>query len=347
MGSNGAIRAGQAFVELLTDSSKLEKGLRAAGAKLKAWGTSVRDFGKKIAGIGTAVAGPMVAATMSFAEAGHEMAQMSARTGIGVETLSQLAYAARKCGLDNETLENGIRKMQKTLYGAAHGSKESADALAAVGLTIQDINGLPVEEKFKAIADRIASIQSPSQRAGVAMAIFGRNGTSMLPMLAEGSKGINGLCAEADRLGLTMTSQSAASAVQMHDQMVTLWAVLKKVRDTIGAALVPTLVVAARWIADVAGRAISWLKANRDLVVTIFKVAAVVVGIGIALMALGTVIGWVGQAFTGFAAIVPIVSSVLGAVGAVLAWLISPIGLLIGAAALIGAGIWYACKDGE
>lgn len=171
--SSGAIRAGRAFVELLTDDSKLVRGLRSAAAKLKGWGASISGFGKKLAGIGSAVAGPMIAATTTWASAGHEMALMSARTGIGVEALSQLSYAAKKCGLDNETLETGIKRMQKTLYAAANGSQEARDALAAVGLTIEDINGLPVEEKLKAIADRIAAIGSPTKRAGAAMAIFG------------------------------------------------------------------------------------------------------------------------------------------------------------------------------
>ncbi len=291
------------------------------------------------------VAGPMVAATVSFANAGHEMATMSARTGIGVSSLSQLAYAARKCGLDNETLESGIRKMQKTLYAAANGSGEARDALAAIGLTIEDINGLPVEEKFKAIADRIAAIQSPTKRAGVAMAIFGRGGTSMLPMLAEGADGINALCAEADRLGLTMSAQSAASAVQMHDSMITLWAVLKKVQSAIATALAPTLTAAARWLTDVTGRAIGWVKANQDLVLMVFKVAAAVIAVGFVFVGLGTAIGWVGRAFSVFASIVPIVSSVLGAVGAVLVWLVSPIGLLIGAIAALG--IYYAYSTGQ
>ena len=54
-GSTGAIRAGRAFVELFalrltqgkTDNSKLVAGLRAAQAKLRAFGTPVRDMGLK------------------------------------------------------------------------------------------------------------------------------------------------------------------------------------------------------------------------------------------------------------------------------------------------------------
>jgi len=127
---SGAIRAGRAFVELFADDSKLVRGLHRAEMKLKAWGQSVRDLGLKMAAVGAAVATPLLGAAKAFASVGDTLVHVSERTGISVEALSELSFAADQCGVDMEGLETGIRKMQRTVFEAAKGSKSAQQALA-------------------------------------------------------------------------------------------------------------------------------------------------------------------------------------------------------------------------
>ena len=75
--------------------------------------------------------------------------QMSQRTGISVETLSELGYAAQLSGVDVETLETAIKRMQKTIIGAAEGSQAAVEALAELGLTVEDLRGLSPDQQFK------------------------------------------------------------------------------------------------------------------------------------------------------------------------------------------------------
>lgn len=65
MANSNAIRAGRAFVELFADSSKLVAGLRAAQAKVKAFGQGVKDIGMKIGTVGAAIATPIAPACWS------------------------------------------------------------------------------------------------------------------------------------------------------------------------------------------------------------------------------------------------------------------------------------------
>ncbi|MCJ7543262.1 MAG: hypothetical protein MUP47_01645 [Phycisphaerae bacterium] len=55
------IRAGQAFVELFADDSKLVRGLKAAQAKLKAFGAAVTGMGPKMTGPVSARLAPLAA----------------------------------------------------------------------------------------------------------------------------------------------------------------------------------------------------------------------------------------------------------------------------------------------
>ena len=140
------IRAGRAFVELFADDSKLVRGLHRAEKKLKAWGQGVRDIGTKMAAVGAAVATPLLGAAKAFASIGDNLVHVSERTGISVEALSELSFAADQCGVEMEALETGIRKMQKTIVSAAKGSSEAQEALGLLGLTIKDLDGLSPDE---------------------------------------------------------------------------------------------------------------------------------------------------------------------------------------------------------
>ncbi|MCC7409177.1 MAG: hypothetical protein IT442_14010, partial [Phycisphaeraceae bacterium] len=213
MASNtNAIRAGRAYVELFADSSKLIRGLRLAQAKLEAFGKTVRGLGLKMTALGAAMVAPMFAATKVFAGMGDDLAKMSARTGVSVESLSELGFAAELSGMSMEDLETSLRKMQKTLVEAASGSAGAVDALAKLGLTADDLRGLSPDEQLKRIADRLASIRDPALRAALAMEVFGKTGTKLLPLMADGAAGIEALQHQAREMGLTISTQDAKAA---------------------------------------------------------------------------------------------------------------------------------------
>jgi len=333
----GAIRAGRAFVELFADDSKLVRGLKRAQAKLKAFGEGVRNLGLKLAGLGSAIVAPLIASTKVFAKMGDDLAKMSARTGFSVETLSELGFAAELSGTSIEVLENGIRKMQRTIVDAATGMQSAQDALALLGLTVADLDKLSPEEQFKLIADRLAAIEDPTIKAAAAMQLFGRSGTQLLPMLAGGAAGIEELQEQARKLGLTISTEDAKATERFTDTLSIMWRVLKQNVFVVGSALVPALTRAAKWLTKIATIAADWIKRNKELIVTIFKVAVAVVAAGAALVVLGVAITGVAKAMGVLAAVITGVGVALKLLGAVLAFLVSPIGLVI--TAVVGLGV--------
>ncbi|MBI5725217.1 MAG: phage tail tape measure protein [Planctomycetes bacterium] len=342
MAGTGAIRAGKAFVELFADDSKLVAALRRASAKLKAWGASVRDIGTKLAKLGAIVVAPLALSAKSFASVGDELVQMSQRTGISVEALSLLSYAGQQCGVEMAALETGIRKMQKTIFQAASGSSSAQESLGMLGLTIKDLADLSPDEQFKKIADRISQIADPTIRAAMAMEIFGKSGTSLLPLMVSGADGIDALCKQAAALGLTISTEDAQAAHSFSRALETLWKVLKQGVFVVGSALAPSLKDLAKWITGVVVSATQWLRQNKDLVLTIMKVAAAIAAGGVALIGLGYAISGLGAIFGVLATILTGVGSVLGMLGAILAWMLSPIGMVITAMVALGRYIIYA-----
>ncbi|MCL2646108.1 MAG: phage tail tape measure protein [Phycisphaerales bacterium] len=346
MASPQGIKAGSAFIELLVHDGKLVKGLQKASRKLKAFGDAIAGWGRKMAMVGTAVAAPLVASAKVFAEMGDRIAKASARTGVSVETISELGYAAEMSGASLEILEGSLRRMQKTIIAAAEGGKSATEALAKLGLTVDDLRGLSPDEQFKLIADRLSQIKSPAFKAAVAMELFGRAGTQLLPMMSNGAAGIEALQQQARALGLTMSTEDALAAAALKDTFTVLWKVLKQGVFVIGSALAPTLKAVSEWIIDTVVTATAWIKQNKELVVSIFKVAAGIVAGGVALMALGYAITTVGAVLGALAGIIAGVGAALGMLGAIIVWLVSPIGLTIAAIVALGAYLVYVSGTG-
>jgi len=340
--ASGAIRAGRAFVELFADDSKLVRGLKAAQAKLKAFGASVRAMGTKMMGIGTAIAAPMAGAAKVFSDMGDQVAKMSARTGIGVESLSELAYAAETSGSSAATLESSIRKMQKTLMDAIGGSAAATGALRKLGLTAADLDGLSPEQQFKLIAEQFSKIEDPAARAAAAMEIFGRSGAELLPMMSAGAAGIEQLQQQARDLGLTMSTEDAKAAEAFNTALGNLWKVLKMATFTIGSALAPVLQETAEWITRLVVSASAWVKENKGLIVSMFKIAAGVVAAGAAIVGLGYAISGLAAVFGAMVTIAGVVHGVLSVVMTVIGAMLTPIGLVITAVVGLGAYFLYA-----
>ncbi len=338
MANTQGIRAGRAFIELGV-SDKLTAGLKRAQKRLEAFGEGLRSVGTRMTTIGAGILAPLLASAKLFANVGDSLDEMSARTGVSVEALSELALAAELSGADLETLEIGLRKMQKTITEAAGGSQGAADALAQLSLTAENLASLSPEQQFKLIADRISKIADPTRKAALAMEIFGKSGTRLLPMIQDGAKGLEAFQEQARRLGLTVSTQTAKDAALLADSLDILWRVLKQGVFIIGSALAGTVRDLANAITRTVVTVTNWIKQNRELVVWVAKVGAAVAVAGVTLVALGYLVSGIAAAFGTLATLSAGVGTALGAVGSVLAAMVSPIGLVISAAVALGGAL--------
>jgi hypothetical protein len=345
--SGSAIKAGKAFVELYADDSKLVRGLRSAEGRLKSWGASVTRIGASIFAAGAGIVGAITPAVAIFAAMGGSLDDMSQRTGVAVEQLSSLSYAAEQSGSSADDLEKGIRKMQQTLVEAANGSETAAAALAAVGVSVQELQGLSPDEQFRRIATGIAGIKDPARRAAVAMDLFGKSGADLVPLLSQGAAGIREMERRAKALGLVMSTEDAQAAAALSDAWDELMAVGKGLARAIGAALAPELTDLLNGFVMLSAGVVKFIDQNRGLVVAAIKMAAAIAAIGGTVAAVGIGLSIAGVVVGGFAtaiaAIVPALAAIgaaLSVVGTAAAAIVTPVGLLVagiaaGAAALI------------
>lgn len=330
------IRAGRAFVELGTEDKKLTAGLRAAQAKLRAFGGLVTKIGGSLVGAGAAILGPLIGATAVFARSGDELNKMAQKTGISVEALSELRHAAKQSAVDFGQLRASIARQNKTVADAARGNKVAAEALARVGLSAQDLISHSPDKQLEMIAAGLTAIVNPTERAAAAMAIYGRSGTELLPLMAD----VTELRAEARALGLQMSSQDAQAATDFGDAWSRVQSSLGRVVEIVGAALAPTLTDVLNRVTPIVTWVIGWIDQNRQLVVTIASVAGGIVAAGAALVGMGT------AAIVAAASIGGLITLTSGLMAVVSAFL-SPVGLLIGLTVGLTAALTQWTSTGQ
>lgn len=339
MAGAGDIKAGSAYIELSTKDS-LSSGLNAAAGKLKSFGYGVAAVGASIAGIGASITTPFILGARMFAKFGDDMSDLSLRTGIAVDVLSELDYAAKITGVEMGLVEIVVRKMQKTLADASDGGVQAAQALGLIGLEAKDLAGLSPDQQFQRIADAIASIEDPARKTQAAVGLFGRSGTAMLPLI----DGMKSLRKEARETGFVMSAKAAQGANLLDESMRRLDATTGKVFLALGAAVAPSLTKLYNNISKVLVVIRRWIDENQDLVAMIFHWGQVMAVAGTALVVLGTAIVGLGFVLGGLGTLVATVVGALGLVASVVTAIVSPIGIAIVTIASLGAAFLYTSK---
>ena len=330
MSNTKGIRAGRAYVELFAESGPLAAGLRSAAAKLKAWGASIRDTGAKIAAMGGLAMTPMIAAAKGAASAGAELYDMAARTGMSVEQLSRLKYAADLSGVSMEATQGAVGHLAKNLTITGGNAHEVMQKLNMLGLSVNDLKGLSPGELFEKVGGAIEDIQDPTARAAAAMQVFGESGAAILPMLDE----LAARSAEADKYGFTKTAEQAKNAKELSNVLAILAKSFHSIADAIGEAVIPVIKPFLQNAIEFLLKIRDWAKANTELIQTVFRIAATVFGAGLAITGLGYAVMNLGKVFSIAASIVPMLGTAISAIVAVVGFLVTPLGAVIG---LVGA----------
>jgi hypothetical protein len=203
---------------------KAKYEISADDATAAAWRSALTraDNGmKKIANLmkgslgGLGVAAITTAFTVGISKAieyGDEIGKLAEKTGIGTAAISELAHAAKMNDIELSALTTALKKMQVEI-------SKGADVYRRLGLSITDLKAIEPDKQFELIADRIAGIKDPADRARAAVDAFGKAGADLLPMFANGAAGIREAREEAVRLGHSM-SEEAVKALQEGDDAI-------------------------------------------------------------------------------------------------------------------------------
>lgn len=246
---------------------------------LRSFSKTVAMIGAASAAAGAAIEAGLGAAVAHFVSAGDELEKMSIRTGMSVEQLSLLKYAAGQSDASLQDIAGAARHMAMFLREANNGAKEATDTLDTLGMTFDQLRSVHPDKLFEMFAAAIGKLPlNDIERNAIAVKIFGRNALSLIPMFKE----LGDLIGEGQRLGQMVTAKDAHNAVELGDAWDRITKTMKMGLFEIGAALGPDLKAAADVALGIVQMGLAWVRENRELVKLVALVAGGLVGIGAA-----------------------------------------------------------------
>ena len=304
---------GRAIGGLSGTAGKLSGGLRglagAAGGLSGALGSLVP----------LATGAGLAAMAKGAIDAADNMNDLSQKTGVSVESLSKFQQAANASGTSIEGVGAAMIKLNRNL---ATGNAGAAEAMTALGLSATDASGKlkTTDQVMLEVADKFAKMPDGANKTAAAMALFGKAGADMIPLLNGGSKAISDLSA-------TMTTEFAQGADSLNDKLAALQGKLLQLGVSLGTALMPFLNVVSDLVMNLANAFAAMPGPLQAIVGGVVALAAAFVVLAPAISALISIAGVlaglkIGATIAGWAALAgPAITAISAAFSGLLAFL--------------------------
>jgi hypothetical protein len=189
----------------------LNSGVKAMGG----FGGSVAGLASKLTPLGVAFSslagaagmGAMIKSSFDAIDANNDMA---AQLGVSQLELTGVGHAAQMSGSSADAMNVALGKLTRQ------------------GMTLDGL------------ADQMAAIESPAEKAKLAFKVLGKSGQELIPFLSQGGKAIRGLVEEGKALK-GITDIDAAKIGEANDGIDRMKAAFVGVSNTVAVALAPSL----------------------------------------------------------------------------------------------------------
>lgn len=306
---------------VLNGAESVNRGLDKIDARAGQAGQALEDMGERVSSVGdtlskfsaglSAAGGAAGFFLSQLGGVGRQVQQQAAQLGIGTQETQEFQAVMRRAGLQAEDTSDALISLRDRAEDAAAGAQGAKDDFALLGITASELEGLNLPQTFNLVADAVKNAENETQAAVAAQRLFGDEiGRQLIPVLRQGSEGINRLRDDAttlskefidgsttfsrglDRVGQDFVKLGAIVAREVfpifNDTLIPLWE----------NKLFPALASAARWIGDL-------IEAFRELPAWVQRTAATFLLVA---TALGPVLSIGGRLLSLFGRFLPLVA---------------------------------------
>ena len=267
-------------VTVAANTGQFSKGMKKAGNDAKGFGKTVGgsggggggglmgSLGKFVPVMAVATAAA-AAAAVAYRELGaafariDEMAKKASRLGITSQSLKELSYAAELAGASADVMNDSLKTLQKNVGDAAMGTGEAAASMKMLGLDVDKIAGMNVDDQFKTISEAISKIENPSLQAALAAKIFGESSQQLMDVIRGGNDALEENAKRLAHLQGTLDDSDNKAVADMYDAWTDVKMAMEGVWDQLAVLLAPALEAVGHILAEVIGwiaRTVEWFR---------------------------------------------------------------------------------------
>jgi len=247
---------GRIVVDLLARTGAFETDLarasKATKTRMKEIEKAANDAGR-VLGVALAAGATAAAVALKAAVDNADMLGEKAQSmGVTVEQLSRLQVAAKLGATDLDTLGTAFGKLAKLQVAFSEGDKDVTALFGAMKISA-DV-GRDTGEVMRDLADVFKTLPDGAQKTALAIELFGKSGAALIPFLNQGAEKIAELDEKADRLGVTISGQTAQAASDFNDQIDLMTLGVQGLASRVAADLLPDMVSLANSMFDASSK---------------------------------------------------------------------------------------------
>ena len=245
------VQIGALHVSLSADSAAFDQNMQQAQEVAEESMGSISESAIEMAGAlaaawaSIASVDAIITATKEQIDYADSLGDVAARSNQAAEALSAYEYALAFSDASLQDYTAGLQKLEQNMAAASEGSKEQALVFETLGIQLREQDGMLRNsgDVMLDFADVMAGMANGATKTQLAMDVLGESaGPALLPFLSQGKEGIEEFTAEAERMGLVVSTEFSDAAGQLNDNLDKLGSVTTGLWRSFADGLTPALV---------------------------------------------------------------------------------------------------------
>ena len=216
---------------------RLGNSMQGVQGRVKNLRMAMSGLNKTFATLGLILsAGAFVRMIKGSIDAADAFGKLEIQTGIAANTLQAYVNAGKLAGVEQATIEKGLRRLAQSMREADQGVATYKDAYDDLGISVRTTDGVlkTNQQVLGEISDRFAQMEDGVTKTAIAMEIFGRSGAQMVNLLNDGKTSL-------EEFNFEVSDRFAQNSEYFNDQMTALGIKLQGFTMQMVDHLLPTL----------------------------------------------------------------------------------------------------------
>ena len=216
---------------------RLGNSMQGVQGRVKNLRMAMSGLNKTFAALGVILsAGAFVRMVKGSIDAADAFGKLETQTGIAANTLQAYVNAGKLAGVEQATIEKGLRRLAQSMREADQGVATYKDAYDDLGISVRNTDGTlkTNQQVLGEISDRFSQMEDGVTKTAIAMEIFGRSGAQMVNLLNDGK-------ASLEEFNFEVSDRFAQNSEYFNDQMTMIGFTFQGFSKQLADALLPTL----------------------------------------------------------------------------------------------------------
>lgn len=191
-----------------------------------------------------------------------EILAQSEISSISAEYVQELNYMAEFIDVDAESIIGSMTKITRAMNDAKDGSGASAEAFAALGVSITDADGhlRSAQDVFEDVIDALGEVENQTERDALTMALMGKSAQDLNPLINAGTDALREYSKEAEDLGYVLDESQLQKLAEVDDSYQRMQKTIEALKKQMAADFAPASKAAMDLFSDVVKKAGEFLE---------------------------------------------------------------------------------------